>query len=57
MKVEELIGSLQTFEMAFSDKSEKKKKSIDFVFNTSDEQTQGDLETDEVMSDAMVLLG
>ena len=26
MKVEELIGSLQTFEMAISDKSEKKNK-------------------------------
>jgi len=47
MKVEEHIGSLQTFEMAINDKSENKNKSISFVSNTSDEQTQGDLETDE----------
>jgi len=46
MKVEELIGSLQTFEMAINDKSEKKNKGIAFVSNTSDDQTEGDLETD-----------
>jgi len=57
MKVEELIGSLQSFEMTISDESEKKNKRIAFVSNTSDEQTQGDLETYEGISYAMVLLG
>src|SRR4030066_617462 len=31
MKVDELIGSLQTFEMAISDRTKKKKKNIAFV--------------------------
>jgi len=36
MKVEDLIRSLQTFDMNISDKSEKKNKSIVFVSNTND---------------------
>lgn len=43
--------------MAISDKSEKKNKSIAFVSNTSNDQTQGNLEIDEEISYAMVLLG
>jgi len=43
MKVEEISASLQTFEMAISDKTEKKHKSLAFVSNTSNEQTEGDL--------------
>ena len=43
--------------MAIIDKSEKKNKSIVFLSNTSDDQTQGNLETDEGISDVMVLLG
>jgi len=46
MKEEELIGSLQTFEMAISDRSEKKNKSIVFVSNTNDEHAKCDMETD-----------
>lgn len=38
MRVEELIGSLQTFEMAISDQSEKKNKSIAFLSNASGDQ-------------------
>jgi hypothetical protein len=37
MKVEELIGSLQTFELAISDRAEKKNKSIVFVSSTDEE--------------------
>ncbi|MCI53353.1 gag-pol polyprotein [Trifolium medium] len=35
-KVDELVGSLQTFELAVSDMTEKKSKSITFVSNTDD---------------------
>ncbi|MCH87884.1 gag-protease polyprotein, partial [Trifolium medium] len=57
MKVVELVGSLQTFELAVSDRSEKKNKSIALVSNTDDEELQSDMETDESISDAIVLLG
>ena len=34
MKVDELIGSLQTFELTLNDRADKKSKSIAFVSNT-----------------------
>jgi len=37
MKMDELIGSLQTFELAISDRTKKKNKSIAFIYNTSEE--------------------
>jgi excinuclease UvrABC nuclease subunit len=43
MKVDELIGSLKTFEVAFNDKSESKLKNIAFASNTGeDELKDGD---------------
>ncbi|XP_050920063.1 uncharacterized protein LOC127137667 [Lathyrus oleraceus] len=57
MRVHELIGSLQTFELGISDKSKKKSKSITFVSDTKDEEDQCDLDTDEGMTNAIVLLG
>ncbi|MCI04313.1 gag-protease polyprotein [Trifolium medium] len=57
MKVDELVGSLQTFELAMKDKSDKKNKSISFVSNADDEELESDKETDESISDAIVLLG
>ena len=53
MKVDELIGSLQTFELAKG----YKKKSIAFVSNTDEEDVQCDMETDENILDAFVRLG
>jgi len=47
MKVEELIRSLQNFELAINDKSQKKNKGIAFLPNTSDDQTDGDFEADK----------
>ena len=55
MKVDELVGSLQTFEIAISDKFEKKNKVIAFVSNT--EEGQVDLDTDEGLSNTIVFLG
>ena len=54
MKVDELIGSLQTFELKLSGKSEKKNKSIAFVSNT-DEGDDEDYEG-ENLSDALAML-
>jgi len=56
IKVDGLIGSLQTFELAINDKSEKKKKNIAFVSNTHEEDVQCKMETDESISDAIVRL-
>ncbi|KAK2358620.1 gag-protease polyprotein [Trifolium repens] len=52
MKVEELVGSLQTFEMNFSDKFEKKGKNIAFTSNTDSEEVD-----EEDLSDDIALLG
>ncbi|MCI24666.1 gag-pol polyprotein, partial [Trifolium medium] len=57
MKLDELVGSLQTFEFGIKNREEKKRKSIAFVSNAGDEETQGDADTDESISDAIVLLG
>lgn len=42
MKVDELIGSLKTFEIIISDKSEKKNKSIALVSNIIEDEDQGE---------------
>lgn len=57
MKVDELIGSLQTFELAISERSEKKNKSITFICNTDNEEAQCDMENDEGISKSIMLLG
>ncbi|KAK2429090.1 gag-protease polyprotein [Trifolium repens] len=57
MKVEELIGSLITCEIAINERTDKKVKSIAFVTNADCEETQGDLDTEESIIDALVLLG
>jgi hypothetical protein len=57
MKVEEVVGSLQTFEMNFSDKTEKKGKSIAFTSNIDNEEVDDDLDTKEDLSDDIVLVG
>jgi hypothetical protein len=57
MKVEELIGSLLTYEIAINERTDKKAKSIAFVTNTEDEEVQGYLDTEESITDALVLLG
>ncbi|KAK2422833.1 hypothetical protein QL285_033334 [Trifolium repens] len=60
MKVDELIGSLLTFELTFNDRSEKKKKNIAFVSNIDDDdddEIQCDMETNEGISNVIVDLG
>ncbi|MCH80649.1 gag-pol polyprotein [Trifolium medium] len=53
MKVDELIGSQQTFEVAMNEKPEYKIKNIAFVSNTEDDEIQ----SDESLSDAIMCLG
>lgn len=42
IKVDEPIGSLQTFEMTMNDRTEEKNKSITFVSKTEDDEDQCD---------------
>src|ERR1044072_1752866 len=57
MQVDELIGSLQTFELSINDKVDKKNKSIAFVSNTNegDDESESDLAGE--FTEALALLG
>ncbi|GAU49082.1 hypothetical protein TSUD_406880 [Trifolium subterraneum] len=57
MKVDELIGSLQTYESSVNERLEKKNKSIAFVSNTEDEDLESDMESTDSVSEVIVLLG
>ncbi|XP_045792050.1 uncharacterized protein LOC123886812 [Trifolium pratense] len=57
MKLDELVGSLQTYEVATNERTKKKNKNIAFVSNADDEEVQSDMETDESILDAIVRLG
>lgn len=52
LKVDELIGSLQTFEIDISYNSEKKNKSIAFVSNIKEDEDQN-----ESLLDVITLIG
>ncbi|GAU48712.1 hypothetical protein TSUD_281050 [Trifolium subterraneum] len=56
MKVDELIGSLQTYESSVNERIEKKNKSVAFVSNTEDEDLESDMESTDSVSEAIVLL-
>jgi hypothetical protein len=57
MQVEELIGSLQNFELVVDNRTEKKGKAVAFAANTTDEEAHGDIVDDENLSENLVLLG
>jgi len=57
MQVDELIGSLQNFELVVDNITEKKGKGIAFAANTVDEEAHGDIVDDENLSENLVLLG
>ncbi|KAK2430380.1 hypothetical protein QL285_024221 [Trifolium repens] len=58
MKVDELIGSLQTFELSINERSEMKNKSITAISNTDDDnEIQCDMETNKGISNAIIDLG
>ncbi|CAJ2644227.1 unnamed protein product [Trifolium pratense] len=56
IQVDELIGSLQTYELGMNQRKEKKNKSLAFASNTGEDE-ESDLESDESLSEAMGLLG
>lgn len=50
IKFDELIGSLETFDMAINDRSEKKNKSISFVSNIEEDENQGEESLSDVIT-------
>jgi len=57
LKVDELIGSLQNFEISVNSKADKKGKGIAFTSNIGSDETQGNHKDDEDMSESLALLG
>ena len=57
MQVNELIGSLQSFEMTLNDKSEKKNKSIAFMSHTEEENEESKMNFAREFTEALALLG
>ncbi|PNX86516.1 gag-protease polyprotein, partial [Trifolium pratense] len=57
MKLDELVDSLQTYEVATNERMDKKYKSIAFVSNAEEEDQQSDTESESSISNEMVLLG
>ncbi|CAJ2636000.1 unnamed protein product [Trifolium pratense] len=57
MKLDELVGSLQTYESVANGRSEKKNKSIAFSSKNNEEELEDEEESNESISEAMVLLG
>jgi len=57
LKVDELIESLQNFELNVNNKTYEKSKGIAFVSNVDAEETQGNHEDDDSLSENIVLHG
>ena len=57
MKIDELIGSLQNFEIMINNREEKKEKSIAFVSNDDAKNSQEEYESDERLFEAIILFG
>jgi hypothetical protein len=57
MKVDELIGSLQTFELKINERLDKKNKSIAFASNIDEDDVESSIDSDEIFSNAVVMLG
>ncbi|KAK2450596.1 gag-protease polyprotein [Trifolium repens] len=57
MKMDELVGSLQTFEIVLNERGDKKNKNIAFVSNTDDSNDQSEDEEEDSIADAIAMLG
>jgi peroxiredoxin family protein len=57
MRIDELVGSLKTYESAANERLEKKTKSIALMSNVEDEEIEDDIDSNESISEAIVLLG
>ncbi|WJX55219.1 hypothetical protein P8452_41015 [Trifolium repens] len=56
-KMDELVGSLQTFEIVLDERGDKKNKSIAFVSNTDEGNDQTEDEEEDSIADAIAMLG
>ncbi|GAU37336.1 hypothetical protein TSUD_395170 [Trifolium subterraneum] len=56
MRVDELIGSLQTYESSVNERIERKNKSIAFVSNAAEEDEEDEQDSGESLSEAIVML-
>jgi len=56
LKVNELIGSLQNFEISVNSKTDKKGKGIAFKSSMDSDETQGNHEDDDDMSESLALI-
>jgi len=57
MQVDELVGSLQNFELVVDNRAEKKGKGIAFTANTADDEALEESVEDENLSENVVMLG
>ncbi|GAU49481.1 hypothetical protein TSUD_286190 [Trifolium subterraneum] len=57
MRVDELIGSLQTYESSVNERIERKNKSIAFVSNAAEEDEEDEQDSGESFSEGIVMLG
>nr|ABN06156.1 gag-pol polyprotein, related [Medicago truncatula] len=57
LKVDELIGSLQNFEITVNIKTDKKGKGIAFACSVNSKETPGNFEDDVEMTESLALLG
>ena len=57
LKVDELIGSLQNFEITVNSKTDKKGKGIAFASCVEPDESQANQEDDEDMAESLALLG
>ncbi|KAK2388640.1 putative mitochondrial protein [Trifolium repens] len=57
MKMDELVGSLQTFESVLDERGDKRNKSIAFVSNTEEEDDQSEDGEEDSIADAIAMLG
>ncbi|KAK2426713.1 putative mitochondrial protein [Trifolium repens] len=55
--MDELVGSLQTFEIVLDERGDKKNKSIAFVSNTDEGNDQTEDEEEDSIADAIAMLG
>ena len=57
IRLDDLVGSLQTYELSANERSGSKNKNIAFVSNADADDAQDEADTDESLSEAMTLLG
>lgn len=57
IKFDELVGSLQIFEMDINESYKKKNKSISFISNTEENKDQCEKDTEESLLNSIAFIG